>query len=448
MPLITHIPDTTIFEEEEKRLPPNTYISITGRGQPFFAHSQSEYIENEQAETGGSGRSEVNPHITTCLASNRCTSKHRRGELQRQTPYQQSTTASMSVKHDLTEPDKSSRPQKRMTPASSSDSPSSPGFSATATSPALSRPFFPLPSFDPALFNTPDVDISNYTTLATATSSETREDMDHMEEIQKMALPHESVEDYITSVTPVRSTADSAIDNDIDFLDNSPRSIGSPTSPTASDGALELTKEPRSISEGTRQDMYRQSFQGKEVELHKMRLPDMCAMLPDHADEVIQAYLTHTRFTANIWANYDSVDKELYLWEDQIKSCGKLVLFPTQLKMLEKLDPKVYQFMKVRLNIGTPFRTLFVLYIDSVPEKTNNPDSEWRLAGRVEFCDDPRGPHYILENVLRIAYRNIEEDGVAKGQHGLTFNDLQAIAAEFLYKPKDLGESRQFYSRF
>lgn len=341
------------------------------------------------------------------------------------------------------EAEESPRVQKKASPTLSSGSASSPPlFSATATSPMTPGQFPALPQLDLALLAMHSADSSNYTTLAMAPPPPSNSPTT-LEAMQEMDLPRESVEDHIRSMTPVKFTAEVAFDTDVDMLRFTPPTTDSPPAPTESE---KLATKYERMSEIERKTKFRDLFKDGEVELQKLQTPALCAMIPKYADEVLQAYLTHTRFVIKIWANYDSVKKQFYLRPAQLADCGKMDLFPSHYARLEKLNPRIYQLKKVCLNIGTPFRNLFTLKIDCV--RSENSRSGWRLrAAGCEEVPDGNAPHYILADGVEKAWKKIKKDGITGRQHGLTFSDLEEIALEFRYEPKDQGEFMQLYSK-
>ncbi|CZT14050.1 uncharacterized protein RCC_00025 [Ramularia collo-cygni] len=338
----------------------------------------------------------------------------------------------MTIKHIMAEQEESPRAQKRSSPATSSDISTS-YFSAPSTSPTMPGPFNSFPPLHPPLLAMEDVDNGNYTaTMATAPTT--------LQEMENMARSSASAEEHVQSMTPIKSTAGNAGGGDM--LQFSPRSAGSLASSTESEYVRRKSQALWGMSKEDRQEEFRALFGAQdEVELQNMRAPEVCKLYPDFADELLQAYLSSTCFTVKVWANYDSVEKLLYDHEERMKSCGKLTLPPKRYKQLEDLDPAIYQFRKVRLDIGTPFRTLFMMHIGVEP--SSDARSGWELEVRYHEIDDPRKPHYILRHVVETARQNIQADGVNNGQSGLTFGNLEAIALEFRYKAKNVAEEKQ-----
>lgn len=174
---------------------------------------------------------------------------------------------------------------------------------------------FSLAAFDPVLVTPPDADISNYTTLAPIPPPGSLEEMDNMD---GKPVQQESVAESIMRMTPAKSRADAGLA--IEMFESSPQSTDPSARLFVREETFNKVRNLKRMSENARRAALSREFEGKEVELHKMQTPDLCVALLQAvdglADEVLQAYLAHTRFVVDIWANYDSVDKELYLRED------------------------------------------------------------------------------------------------------------------------------------
>lgn len=366
-------------------------------------------------------------------ASIRCTPRRSRGKLHQRastSPTAQQSAADMTIKHHMDELEESPRAQKRSSPTSSSKSTSSPYFSTKTTPPVMRSLDDALPPYtlrDPMVS---DADTCNYTTSAIDTASTTVIALD------KMAFPLESVEEHIMSVTPVKTTAQN--DPDADMLEFS--SPDSTSSFNDEDGAI--SRETfRRLSADQRQQVYRGAYEDEEIEIQKFGLPDACNDFPELVDEILQAYVSYPTVTAKVWTNYDSYEKQFFLDHARTQDCGKIYLSSQELRRLKKLDPNVYQFRRVRLEIGTPFRTLVHV---SLVSKYLGSGLGWVLVVDGIAMDDCHSPHMLLNHQVFEAMKHIKEDGLGKGQTGLNFRDLQAIAMEFLFKPKDEGELRQW----
>lgn len=348
----------------------------------------------------------------------------------------------MRVKHSLAEAEDSPRERKRSSPTLSSDIPelssdtSSPYFSAAATSPTIMPD--PLPSYpplDPASLSMSSSDDNNYTTSAMATAPTT------FGEMEKMAMESDPVEEHITSVTPVKSTAQKTLE--ADMLQVTP-TTGSPTSTTCSDHIRSKTEEFSRMSIHDRRKVFRTEYPNDDIELQRFCVPDECYLYPDFGEEILEAYLFKTCFNVKVWVNYDSIDKQLYAHEQRLQSCGVLDLTLRQRKVLRRLGPEVCQFKKLRLDVGTPFRTLFEVYIDVA----NDTPSKWKLDVNYQEVPEQNSPHQILEHAVKAACSNIQEDGIPySDQIGLTYEDLKAIALEFRVKPKNGGEYAQWFTK-
>lgn len=257
-------------------------------------------------------------------------------------------------------------------------------------------------------------------------------------------MQSDPVEEHITSVTPVKSTAQKALE--ADMLQFTP-TTGSPTSITSRDHIRSKTEEFSRMSTHERQTEFRAEYPDDDVELQKFCIPEECYLYPDFGEEILEAYLFKTCFNVKVWINYDSIDKQLYAHEPRLQSCGVLDLSLRQRKVLRRLGPEVCQFKKLRLDVGTPFRTLFEVYI--VVQKSRDTHSKWELDVNYQEVPDPGSPHKMLEHTVKAACSNIQEDGVPDPcQIGLTYDDLKAIALEFRVKPKNDGEYAQWFTKW
>lgn len=137
--------------------------------------------------------------------------------------------------------------------------------------------------------------------------------------------------------------------------------------------------------------------------------------------------------TAKVWSNYDSVTEEFF-WQplNRLNDCGKLYLTPNQRRNLNSLNPELFQMMKVRLDVGTPFRTLFRVFLSS---QANEMRTGYELEVNAREVADPNQPHRHLRDLVKKAMPIIGEDGLPQpNQRGLKLQDLDEIAKEFFCK--------------
>lgn len=213
---------------------------------------------------------------------------------------------------------------------------------------------------------------------------------------------------------------------------------------------------------------YQQIWHGQECPLKAFQRPPICSKFPHWADEIFAAYVDHVTFTVRVWANYDSCTKQ-YFSSDQarVEDCGKLVLSPKQRARLESFGDTL-ELKKIRLDIGTPFRTLLQLYItvscsreDQLPddddEDTREPSKPYgsTMEKVISFVDElvdigdgntvqeHRILRYLVDQLAeRIPYTELEQWG---GTHGLNLRDLDDIAKGLRFEPEDVGQRRQWF---
>ena len=103
----------------------------------------------------------------------------------------------------------------------------------------------------------------------------------------------------------------------------------------------------------------RRMFHKTTQPIQAIGIPSLCETYPDYAEDIIQAYLDHTLFTARVLVNYDAACKKFYPSTDgRTGSCGVLMLKADDEKRLEKIGAKNVQLKRVKLAVGTAFETL------------------------------------------------------------------------------------------
>ena len=106
-------------------------------------------------------------------------------------------------------------------------------------------------------------------------------------------------------------------------------------------------------------------------------------------------------------------------------ACGELQLPQRIYQDLVSASSDVVKFQQVRLEVGTPFRTLAT--VDLIVEHN---DDRARLRARGKMLpghDDKRR----LVDYMRYCVKRITRIGLADGVDGLTFQDLEVIASLF-----------------
>ena len=182
-----------------------------------------------------------------------------------------------------------------------------------------------------------------------------------------------------------------------------------------------------SMSAAHREHEYEQLYGDMVQPLHKIEEPELAKAHPSHAEDIFAAHLRHTTFTAKVWVNYDSMSKKFF---DDKRSwdCGKLVMPAESLSMLRGIDPNLLELNHVRLDIGTPFRTLFHMTIEATPSKLSVGSN---LAVQVKPCTKKQYQH--LPGLVRGVGKHVEDRTLAYGQKGLQLRDIEAIA-EMLFR--------------
>lgn len=110
-------------------------------------------------------------------------------------------------------------------------------------------------------------------------------------------------------------------------------------------------------------ELFANMFASQTIDLKNFTLPAECTQYPGHADEILEAYLERTRLAVKIWINFDAAE-EVFFEGARAEQCGRLQLPEKQLQWLLGLDRDRYNFNHVRLDIGTPFRTLVRFLLD------------------------------------------------------------------------------------
>ncbi|EME42720.1 hypothetical protein DOTSEDRAFT_36529 [Dothistroma septosporum NZE10] len=215
---------------------------------------------------------------------------------------------------------------------------------------------------------------------------------------------------------------------------NNPRSRHWPLSSADHDEYEQINL--RDIDQLAREELYRHLFGGTTIPLENFDISDACREYPELAVEIISAYIQHTTFSVKVWANYDSFTKKLYRQPSRLATCGRLQLHDRRREYLDNTVTGL-QFSKLQLLIGNPFRTLATVSLEAV-------DRKLEVGGNM--LDDVHGPHGMLKWVVEEALDNIKQDGILRGYWGLTLQDLDLIAKEFVYLPKSQQDLWQYFA--
>ena len=190
------------------------------------------------------------------------------------------------------------------------------------------------------------------------------------------------------------------------------------------------------MSAEQRQAHYKQFF-GKQVEpLKFISTRDIYNEHSDLWEEIVEAYLQHTTFSVGDWVNYDAAVKKFYI-DQRVDTCGKLDLPEKMKRKLAAGNQADIEFAKVRIEFGTPFRTLGHVNITTVPGKLGV--GQTIRARILSVSSEALSDHPMLFNFVESVRANeIDGVGLEYGQKGLQYSDLQQIARLFRQDPSEM----------
>lgn len=192
---------------------------------------------------------------------------------------------------------------------------------------------------------------------------------------------------------------------------------------------LSLPNKHHHIPLKQREELYHELYSNLFIPLENLgQLPARCSEVPELSEEILAAYHEHATFVVSIWTNYDSAIRRFYKIAKRRESCGKVVLSPRARARLEKLDPR-FAMHKVRLDIGTPFRTLVEIDIFAMPD-VHGGDYTFRFGGRI--LNDVNGPHGL---VAQLGADFIQAFTGERSSQAITLSDLDYYASWFLHLP-------------
>ena len=165
-------------------------------------------------------------------------------------------------------------------------------------------------------------------------------------------------------------------------------------------------------------------FADNPVQLKDFDIPPECFQYTDQATEILSQYLFHTDFNVKVWINFDAYE-EVFFEGARSAACGKLQLPKSVYQDLATADQNIIKFQQVRLNVGTPFRTL--AFLDLTIE---HDDDRARLRARGKMLSE-HADKYTLVNYMNHCCKSIRHFGLADGADGITFDDLQLFASLF-----------------
>jgi hypothetical protein len=111
-----------------------------------------------------------------------------------------------------------------------------------------------------------------------------------------------------------------------------------------------------------RLELFSSMFAGQTVELKDLTKPPQCAEHPKHELDTFEAYLDLTTFVVDIWVNFDAAEK-VFFEGRRATSCGTLQIPKKKLEWLLNNEKYDFNFSRIRLDIGTPFRTLAHIWL-------------------------------------------------------------------------------------
>ncbi|USW55894.1 hypothetical protein Slin15195_G092130 [Septoria linicola] len=162
------------------------------------------------------------------------------------------------------------------------------------------------------------------------------------------------------------------------------------------------------------------------VPLSGLRYPRACARSPDFEDEIFSNYLAHTTISVTVWLNYDACTRRFFHDPPRVNDCCVPYLSPKQRARLELMDSgRGFEMRTIRLELGTPFRTLANL-------------TATRDGGKVDFhgqmCERAPGlnsPHDALRQHIMEVINVLASHNDWEGKVGLTLVDLDVVAGTF-----------------
>lgn len=256
-------------------------------------------------------------------------------------------------------------------------------------------------------------------------------DMDDLSDITR-ALPVETAShelkyvlddtdamDGVTQALPAETRASDADEASEDMTDIANATSADPNaSPQQSDRATHDDKAAR-----LRLEQFERLFAGQTVELKNFARPPQCVQHPEQAEDIFGAYLDQSTFTVKIWVNFDAAE-EVFFEGARAAGCGKLQIPKAKLDHLLRLDTKEINFCRVRLDIGTPFRTLAKISL-----RVYDKDGKAALKVKGEMLEQ-RPPCDLddLRDFLVECGRRIESQGI---DQNLDMEDLIGIARLF-----------------
>ena len=262
------------------------------------------------------------------------------------------------------------------------------------------------------------------TEYAHAVSSQTVQNDEELESAEPMTEDHLDDDTQLfragSSTTDFsEEELDSAEPMTEDHLDDDTELFRAGSSPTdLSDDEVDRAEQR------LRLELLANIFADKPVQLRDFDIPPECFQYKDQGSEILSQYLFHTDFNVKVWINFDAYE-EVFFEGARSAACGKLQLPKSVYQDLATADQNIIKFQQVRLNVGTPFRTL--AFLDLTIERD---DDRARLRARGKMLSE-HADKYTLVNYMNHCCKSIRHFGLADGADGITFDDLQLFASLF-----------------
>nr|OQO22620.1 hypothetical protein B0A51_10606 [Rachicladosporium sp. CCFEE 5018] len=170
---------------------------------------------------------------------------------------------------------------------------------------------------------------------------------------------------------------------------------------------------------------------------------------PSYHHNLITAYLSETTFTAKVWINFDPsprfADSDLdrprnyqgFYTDRRAEDTGILHLPCSTRTYLQSLDPEVFRFQHMRVEICTPFRPLATLNLDFTMKESLE-GFEFAISGEYTRRKTVAGFSFFKE-YIEFQAENIRQWVKEDDLQGLNMSELESIALA-VRQGKELGD--------
>lgn len=188
---------------------------------------------------------------------------------------------------------------------------------------------------------------------------------------------------------------------------------------------------------------YKSWFQGTTHSLSQIDSPKQCDTFPAFANEIREAYLSHTTFTVTVWTNYDAMAGKFFTASDpRYVDCGGLVMSPAAVDRLQRIDPELDGgIRRVIFEVGTAFNTLCKVIIRLKPASHDGYPPTIHLS----LTDLDCNWHPDLTNFLDSVCRGIAHLPVWPNIRGFTILNLTWLANKFRNEQTEGERWEHFY---